>query len=437
MNQPAALLTTRTTCRYCGGKALSLILSLGAQPPSNSFLRSDQLVTEVRYPLDVYFCTDCALVQLLDVVSARAIFDDYVYLSSTSKALREHYARLAASLTERFRLDRGDVVVDVGCNDGVLLQGYTLPGLERVGVEPSKVGETAEAAGLRLFHDFFSPALAHQMVKAHGSARVVTATNVFAHVDDIGQFANGLPLLLGRDGVCVIETPYLLDLVDGTLFDTVYHEHLCYLSLTPMVPFLARHGLEVFDVERIPFGASGPAIRVFVQVSGAPHQHTAALGQMLAAEAQWGVHHLERYTGFAKRVAETRAAILGLITQIQGTGARLGGYGASAKGNTLLNYLGLTSATIEAIAETNPRKQGLLTPGSHVPVISEEQFLERMPPYALLLSWNYLDFFLAHSEYIRRGGRFVVPLPTPCLLPADQCETGTEGRVGAGEQAGK
>lgn len=405
------------TCRYCGGESLDCFLSLGEQPPSNSFLRSDQVAAEVRYPLDVYRCERCALVQLLDVVPAETIFDDYVYLSSTSKALVQHYGRLAEALAARFELRAGGVAVDIGCNDGVLLKGYTQPGLVRIGVEPSKVAEVASAAGFTVFRGFFGPTLARDIVEKHGSAKVVTATNVFAHVDAIGEFVDGLGPLLGRDGVFVIEAPYLLDMVEQTLFDTIYHEHLCYLSLTPIVPFLARHGLEVFDVERVPFGASGPAIRVFVQPVGAGRPVAPSVKQMLEKEAHWGIARPEQYRGFAHKVEQIRTGVLEILGRLKKTGASVGGYGAPAKGNTLLNFLGLTPATIEYIAETNVWKQGLLTPGSHIPILSEEVFLRRMPDYALLLSWNYLDFFLGQSEYIRRGGRFIVPLPSPRLAP--------------------
>ena len=405
------------TCRYCGSGSLERYLSLGEQPPSNSFIRADQIATEARYPLDVYRCGGCALSQLLDVVPAEAIFDDYVYLSSTSKALVQHYGRLAETVTARFGLGKGDVVVDIGCNDGVLLKGYTLPGLVRVGVEPSKVAEVALAAGFTVLREFFSTALAKQIVEQYGCAKVVTATNVFAHVDAIGDFVEGLLPLLGDDGAFVIEAPYLLDMFEQTLFDTIYHEHLCYLSLTPLMPFLERHALEVFDVERVPFGASGPAIRVFVQPFAADRPVRAAVQQMLEDEARWGVERPELYQGFARAVERIRAEVLEILARLKSDGAHIGGYGAPAKGNTLLNYLGLAPSLVEYIAETNAWKQGLLTPGSHIPIVSEEEFLTRMPEYALLLSWNYLDFFLGQSDYIRRGGRFIVPMPSPRIAP--------------------
>jgi len=386
------------------------------QPPSNSFLRPDQLKSEKKYPLELYICQSCFLVQLIDVVSAASIFDDYVYLSSSSKALKQHYADLAQILSKKYKLKKGDLVVDIGCNDGILLHGYTVPEIIRLGVEPSKVAEIARSSGLEVVKDFFTETTAKKIVKKHGNAKIITATNVFAHVDDIGSFVEGLPTLLADDGVFVIEAPYLLDMVDQTLFDIIYHEHLCYLSLTPLVPFLARYNLEVFDVVRIPFGASGPAIRIFISKKGARLVKN-KVETILEYEKTWGVKKISRYTEFAKRVALVKKEVLKKIKTLRASGARLGGYSAPAKGNTLLNYFAITSETLECIAETNPLKQGLLTPGSHIPIVSEEAFLETMPEYALLLSWNYVDFFLEKSEYVRKGGKFLVPIPAPVIVP--------------------
>jgi hypothetical protein len=404
------------TCRYCGSTKLTRFLSLGDQPPSNSFISPDKIKFEKRYPLDVYLCQSCFLVQLIDVVPAEIIFDEYLYLSSSSKALKEHYANLAKMLTKRFKLKSGDVVVDIGCNDGILLEGYTLPGLVRLGVEPSKVAEIAIAAGFEVYKSFFGLKSSQTIVKKHKTAKIVTATNVFAHVDDIASFVAGLPTLLGNDGVFIIEAPYLIDLIDKTLFDTIYHEHLCYLSLTPMVPFLSRFGLEVFDIERVPFGASGPAIRVYIQNKTGKQMVKKTVKKMLDDEKKWGIGDIEKYLQYAQKIEKVKNNVLKLVEKIKLSGAKLGGYGAPAKGNTLLNYFGFTPNMLLCIAETNKVKQGLLTPGSHIPIVSEEEFIRIMPEYALLLTWNYLDFFLKKSEYIKKGGKFLVPLPKPKIV---------------------
>ena len=406
-----------TRCRYCGGSRLFQFLSLGEQPPSDSFIREDQIASEKRYPLDVYLCETCFLVQLLDVVPAEEIFNDYVYLASSSKALKNHYAKLTETITQRFGLAPSDVVVDIGCNDGVLLSGYSMPGLVKVGVEPSKVAVIARESGFKIVNDFFGTAAGRKILDDYGKAKVVTATNVFPHVDDIGAFTSNLPELLHSDGVFMIEASYLIDLIDSTLFDTIYHEHLCYLSLTPVVPFLQRFGLEVFDVERVPFGASGPAVRIWAKKKEGRWPVDISVKKMMSDEAKWGVGRIERYQSYAAEVTELKEKLIALMKRIRQSGARIGGYGAPAKGNTLLNYVGFTALDVECIAENNKLKQGMLTPGSHIPVVSDEEFLERMPEYALLLSWNYLDFFLKNSAYIHKGGKFIVPIPTPRICP--------------------
>lgn len=404
-------------CRYCGGKSFLKFLSLGKQPPSNSFIKAREISREKLFPLDLYLCKSCSLVQLLDVVSAEYIFDKYLYYSSSSKALKEHYGRLAKYLTKRFKLAKGDVVIDIGANDGILLHGYSHPGLVLVGVEPSRVAEAARASGLSVVNEFFNKKTALRMVKKYGKAKVITATNVFAHVDNISDFVQGISSLLDEGGVFVIEAPYLIDLIDQTLFDTVYHEHLCYLSLTPMVPFLKKNGLSIFDVQRIPFGASGPAVRVFVQANKSKRVIRKSVAKLLSYEKKWGIDKEEKYLSYAKKVGEVKSDVLDLISEIKKSGATIAGYSAPAKGNTLLNYFEINSKMISFIAETSKDKQGLIAPGSHIPIVSEEEFLEKMPDYALLLSWNYLDFFLKKSEYIKKGGKFIVPLPKPKISP--------------------
>ncbi len=413
----AATAYKTTACRYCGSQKLVQFLSLGDQPPSNSFIKPDQISKEKRYPLDTYWCEQCCLVQLLDVVPAESIFNEYLYASSTSKALKNHYAQLAETLTKRFALKAGDVVVDIGCNDGILLNGYSLPGLQRVGVEPSQLAEEARKCGLNVVRSFFNKEAVDEIVRTYGHAKIVTATNVFAHVDRIDQFVANLPALLGDDGVFVIESPYLIDMIDQTLFDTIYHEHLCYLSLTPMVPFFEKLGLEIFDIERINFGASGPAIRVFSRKRQKSPKPMESIAKTLKFEKDWGIRSIHTYKDYAKKVEKVKTDVLALLKKLKGSGAKIGGYGAPAKGNTMLNYLGLTDKDLVSIAETNAMKSGCVTPGSHIPIETEDEFIKRMPTHALLLAWNYVDFFLQKSPYIQKGGKFIVPLPEPRIAP--------------------
>ena len=400
-----------TKCRYCGSDKLTKYISLGNQPPSNSFIAKNLIHTEVYYPLDVYLCRSCYLSQLGIVVSPKIIFDEYLYLSSSSVALKNHYAKLAQELKIKFKLKKNDIVVDIGCNDGILLHGYD-PELTRVGVEPSKVSKIAKSTGLNVIEEFFTQKTARKIAHTYGKAKIITATNVFAHIDNTKEFTKGVYLLLDDNGVFVIEVPYIIDMIDKLFFDTIYHEHLSYLSLTPLVPFFKKINLEVFDIERISLGASGPAIRIFVGKEG-NHKIKKTVTDLLSFEDKWGIKNIYRYKRFEKNVEKIKLNLWKYINNIRKKNASLGGYGAPAKGNTLLNFFGINRNILTYIAETNKLKQGLLTPGSHIPIISEEKFLDLMPDYALLLSWNYLDFFLEKSQYIKKGGKFLVPLPRP------------------------
>lgn len=409
----------RSDCRFCGASTLWEYLDLGEQPPSNSFLVPSEVEAEVRYPLKVSLCESCGLSQLRGIVSAKAIFSEYQYLSSTSRALVEHYQQMTATLSQRYGLQAQDAVVDIGCNDGIMLKAYPAGLGKRVGVEPSSAGRLAEAAGLTVYPSFFNRAVAESIRREHGRAKIVTATNVFAHIDDIHEVVEGVRTLIEPDGLFVIETPYVLDTIDQCLFDTIYHEHLCYLGLTPLQRLFASHELQIVDVERVAVGASGPAIRVISQRVGGPQAPQPAVAAMLADEAQWGILSRERYRAFADRIASVKVELKRLLLQIQAEGGHIGGYGAPAKGNTLLNTFEIGPELLtDGIAETNTIKHGKLTPGSHIPILSEEEFLARKPSHALLLTWNYLEFFLRKSPYIQQGGQFVVPLPHPRVVSA-------------------
>ena len=416
MKDTKAQAKRNSKCRYCGSSELDRFFSLGDQPPSNSFIKQEQLHLEQKYPLDVYFCTDCYLVQLIDVVPATSIFDEYLYLSSTSKALKNHFRQLIEYASKRFALSKEDVVVDVGCNDGILLNEYSEKEIVRIGVEPSKVSEIARKSGLIVIEDFFTRNVARYICDKYGHPKIITATNVFVHVDNMNEFVGAFDVLLEDEGILIIEVSYLIDLIDKVIFDTIYHEHLCYLSLTPLMKFLESFNIEVFDVSRLNFGASGPSIRVFMQKKGGREKISDNVHSILAMEKEWGVGNKETYRAFNSKVEVLKTKLLGMIDEIIAGGSTIAGYGAPAKGNTLLNFLGITQDQIQFVAETNQMKQGLLTPGTHLPIVSEEELLKQMPDYALLLAWNYLDFFVDNSEYYGKGGRFIVPIPDPRIV---------------------
>lgn len=405
----------KTSCRICGSADLMPYVNLGAQPPSNAFIDLSDIATEQAFPLRVNLCRECLLSQLSHVVSAASIFDEYAYLSSSSRALVQYYQEVIDKVVERFKPSPGSVVVDIGCNDGIMLRRYPRDRYVALGVEPSSAADHAVRAGFDVVRRFFDREAVQQIVGRHGRATIVTATNVLAHVDDLNAFARNVHDLLDDEGVFIAEFPYLIDMLEKVYFDTIYHEHLSYLSLTPLSRLLTRNGLRVFHVERSPFGASGPALRLFVCRAPPTHRTDSTVGDLLAFERRWGIGDPERYHRFATEVRTVKDKLLSLLGELGGAGQKVGAFTAPAKGNTLLNYMGLTPNDIVAAAENNPRKIGKVTPGSHIPIVSDETFMAMRLSYALLLSWNYADFFCQHSNYAKNGGRFIVPLPEPTI----------------------
>lgn len=404
---------TRDNCRYCKSKELVEFLDLGDQPPSNSFLDKNDFDKEEYFPLRLSLCKNCYLVQLRDVVYGSDIFDDYYYLSSSSKALVNHFKNMTKDITQQFPLSNGDVVVDIGCNDGITLDAYEEHGICKIGVEPSNAGEIASQKGHIVFKDFFNKNIADKIVEEYGAASVVTATNVFAHVDDMDSFVEGIPSLIKDKGIFVVELSYLPRMFDSNMFDVIYHEHLCYLSLHPLIPFLEKFNLEVFHVEELDMGASGPAIRFFIKHIDNIIGINKSVDIMIEEEKKWGIDSIEVYENFAKRVFEIKKNTMIMIKDIIHNGKTIGGFGAPAKGNTLLNFLQVNDSIIPKISENNTKKIGKYTPGSHIEVISDEDFMKNKYDYALLLAWNYKDFFINNSDYIKKGGKFIIPFPEP------------------------
>lgn len=407
----------RDTCRICCGTDLVRYLSLGDQPPSNAFLGASETAAEQRFPLDVYHCATCGLSQLLDIVSAEDIFDDYVYLSSTSRALCNHYQGMIDGVIALLAPPADSLVIDIGCNDGITLNCYPQGRYRTLGIEPSSAGRYARERGFEIVERFFNEQCGRDIAASHGPAKIVTATNVFAHVDDIAGFAAGVREVLDGDGVFVIEFPYLVDMIEELYFDTIYHEHLSYLSLAPLEHLFAGVGLRAFRVERAEVGASGPALRLFVCRAEAAYETDRSIIDMQAAEETWGVGRIDAYERFAERVRETGDTLVALMRGLKADGAKIAAYGAPAKGNTLLNYIKADTSLVDVVAENNDLKIGKVTPGTHIPIVSDEVFLAGGYSHALLLAWNYLDFFLEKSPFIEGGGKFIVPVPKPVIRP--------------------
>lgn len=404
------------TCRSCGRAAATMVLSLGSTPLANALLTEAQLSSpEPRFPLDVVFCTDCALVQLTESVPPEQLFSEYPYFSSFSDAAVEHARALAGRVIAERTLGPDSLVVEIASNDGYLLQHYVARGIPVLGIEPARnVAQAAIARGVRTITEFFGNDLADRLAQSGQHADVVHLNNVLAHVPDLNGFVAGLRRLLGPRGVAIVEVPWVRELVRQLEFDTIYHEHLCYFSLTALHALFERHALSVTDVEAV--AIHGGSLRLWVEQAGAGRV-SVRVRTLLDEERTLGLTEPDYYAGFGDRVRTLAGGLRSMLRGLKRAGHSIAGYGASAKGSTLLNYTGIGRETIDYVVDRSTVKQGRYTPGTHLLIRPPEALLEEMPAYVLLLTWNFADEILSQQEeYRRRGGRFIVPLPVPALI---------------------
>ncbi|OGO54942.1 MAG: methyltransferase [Chloroflexi bacterium RBG_16_72_14] len=403
-------------CRSCGSPALRPFLSLGRVPIANALLTvADLAREEPRYPLEVGFCESCTLVQLLFALPADAIFDEaYPYFSSFSEDLLAHAKAHVEGLLAAGRLGPGRLLVEVASNDGYLLRHALERGVPVLGIEPTPgPAAAARALGIPTLQVFFGRGMAAGVRREHGPADVIVANNVMAHVPDLNGFVAGFRELIADDGLITIENPYLRDLIDHAEFDTIYHEHWCYFSCTAVDALMRRHGLSLNDVEYFP-RLHGGTLRWHVSPVEA---RTPRVLAYLDEERQRGLTAFAAYERFGERVAGIADELRVLLARLHAEGATIAAYGATAKGSTLVNFVGIDQRTLAFVADRNPHKQGHWTPGARVPIVPAEALLERQPDYVLLLAWNFADEILRQqAEYRRRGGRFIVPIPSPVIV---------------------
>ena len=403
-------------CRACEATGLEPVLDLGRTPLANRLLAADQLdQAEPTYPLELVRCTRCALLQITETVPPEVLFRDYVYFSSFSDTMLGHSKAIADRLIASRGLGPDSLVVEAASNDGYLLQYFARRGVPVLGIEPARnVAEVARDRGVPTLAEFFGEEVATGLRREGRAADVFLANNVLAHVADLGGFIRGIGILLAPDGRALIEAPYARDMIDNLEFDTIYHEHLCYFSLTALDRLFRRHGLEIVDAERIPI--HGGSLRITAAHAGAAGP-SAAVHALLGEEESWGVNGPGPYREFGRRVEYLGRSLRKLLSDLKGRGRRLAAYGASAKGSTLLNAFGIGGETLEFVADRSTYKQGKFTPGTRLPIVPPERLAEAMPDDVLLLTWNFADEILAQQdEYRRQGGRFIIPIPEPIVI---------------------
>jgi len=404
------------TCRSCGAGDLVTVLSLGRTPLANALLTAEQLTEpELTYPLDLAFCPNCALLQITETVPPEKLFRDYFYLSSFSDTMLAHAKKLVAQLLASRKLGPDSLVIEIASNDGYLLQYYKQASIPILGIEPAaNIARVAEEErGVPTVCEFFGETLAWRLKEQGRCADIIHANNVMAHVADLNGFVRGLKLLLKDNGVAIIEVPYVKEMLDRCEFDTIYHEHLCYFSLTALDHLFRRHGLQIGDVELL--SIHGGSLRISAAKDagqGAAGVRSSRVIGMLEGEAGWGAGELKFYQGFGEKVEQLRDRLLALLCDLKAQGKRIAVYGASAKGSTLLNYCGIGREMLDFVVDRSVVKQGYYTPGTRLPIYAPEKLLEARPDYALLLTWNFADEILAQqAEYRRRGGHFIIPIP--------------------------
>lgn len=398
-------------CRSCSSERGNIILDLGIQPLANNLLnKSDLDSSEPKFPLRLAVCDNCYLMQIVDLVPPVKLFSEYFYFSSFSDTMVEHARKAAQRYIKEFNLTSNSFVIEIASNDGYLLKNFVEAKIPCLGIEPAKnVAEVAIKNGIPTVVEFFGEQYARKLIRDGKKADLILANNVFAHVPDINGFVEGLKTALKPEGSVILEFPYGIEMVENNEFDTIYHEHVFYFTMTALVPLFASHGLQIYNVERIPI--HGGSLRLF---AGHPREHSIgnSVKTLLEEEQNKGIKDLNFYLSFSERVKKLKDELASLLYDLKSRKKTIAAYGASAKGTTLLNYIGLDNSLIDFIADRSLYKQGKFSPGMHIPIVPPDWLVKKQPDYTLLLTWNFAEEILnQQAEYKKRGGKFIIPIP--------------------------
>jgi 2-polyprenyl-3-methyl-5-hydroxy-6-metoxy-1,4-benzoquinol methylase len=404
-------------CRVCKSDALYKFLDLGHTTPADEFRRADELEEPIpQFPLNAVICESCGFVQLDYVVDGAYLFQkEYPYESSVTETGRKHYFDFAKSIIDYLGLDNDELVIDVGSNVGVLLEGFKNNGMKVLGIDPApNIVEKANKRGIDTMCRFFGEASAKEAFEKKGAASVITGTNVFAHIDDLDDVMRGVKTLLNDKGVFIFESPHLLTLYSNLEYDTIYHEHLSYISISPLVDFFAKFGMEIIKVEKT--NIHGGSIRVFIGFIG-NNEIDPSVNLVLEEEESAGLKKIENWTNFADRVEQQRQSLLALIRKLKSEGKTIVGLSAPAKGMTLLSHCKIGRETLEYITEKSELKMGKYAPVDKIPIVSDDRLIQDKPDYALLLAWNFSKEIIKNlDEYRKGGGKFIIPIPEPRII---------------------
>ena len=406
----------KTNCRYCKEVLPAPFLDLGYSPLANSFLPKEERGEEFKCPLSLARCPRCGLIHLSHVVPPDLMFAHYLYVSSTTQTFKKHFAEYAKSAKKRLQKKEDVLAVDVGSNDGLLLSCYRDEGMRIVGVDPAKnLAEEANEKGLTTLCDYFGEKSVQTILKNHGKADIISANNVFAHIDDIHNVLTSVNQLLSEKGILIIEFPYLVTMIEEMLFDMVYHEHLSYIAINPLQTVLNDFKLEIFAIEEV--ASHGGSLRVFIQKQGAGYTISKEVGKFKSEEIKKGYMDQAIYNEFSKRVAQVKEKLTQFVQDAKSKGKTIAGYGAPAKSTTIISFCGFNPSQISYIVDDNPLKQNRLSPGARIPIVSSQALKENPTDYIIIFAWNFAEEIVKKLEPLRKKGvKFIVPLPEPRII---------------------